>query len=148
MGILHVKVIKATHLKDKDGIGKSDPYVKLELEQDNVFKDKDYGFQKTSTIEGNVNPVSYLRRFNSQCQFVIVLSLSLYLFYSFLIVPYRTIVRFCSTDGIAPISFLLFYFPSYIISFFSTLFKYHPYNDDEHITNNNNNKILYNIGLE
>mmetsp|Transcript_20311 Transcript_20311/g.22638 ORF Transcript_20311/g.22638 Transcript_20311/m.22638 type:complete len:133 (+) Transcript_20311:92-490(+) len=57
MGILHVKVIKATHLKDKDGIGKSDPYVKLELEQDNVFKDKDYGFQKTSTIEGNVNPV-------------------------------------------------------------------------------------------
>ena len=33
---LTVKLIKATNLKDADFLGKTDPYVKIELEQDNV----------------------------------------------------------------------------------------------------------------
>merc|ERR1712130_525887 len=48
---------KATNLKDADWIGKTDPYVKLELEQDNLFRDRDYGTQISSTKQGEVNPV-------------------------------------------------------------------------------------------
>lgn len=45
-------------LPPQDLFGKTDPYVKLELEQDNFGPfDKDYGFQKTSTKQGDVNPV-------------------------------------------------------------------------------------------
>ena len=45
-------------LPPQDLFGKTDPYVKLELEQDNFGPfDKDYGFQKTSTKKGDVNPV-------------------------------------------------------------------------------------------
>eukprot|EP00533_Pseudo-nitzschia_delicatissima_P007661 CAMPEP_0116087756 /NCGR_PEP_ID=MMETSP0327-20121206/5524_1 /TAXON_ID=44447 /ORGANISM="Pseudo-nitzschia delicatissima, Strain B596" /LENGTH=56 /DNA_ID=CAMNT_0003578827 /DNA_START=76 /DNA_END=246 /DNA_ORIENTATION=+ len=36
MGVLTVRLIKANNLKDADFIGKTDPYVKIELEQDNV----------------------------------------------------------------------------------------------------------------
>ncbi len=36
MGVLTVKLIKASHLRDADFLGKTDPYVKIELEQDNV----------------------------------------------------------------------------------------------------------------
>ena len=36
MGVLTVKLIKASNLKDADFLGKTDPYVKMELEQDNV----------------------------------------------------------------------------------------------------------------
>ncbi len=36
MGVLTVKLIKATNLKDADFVGKTDPYVKIELEQDNL----------------------------------------------------------------------------------------------------------------
>jgi Ca2+-dependent lipid-binding protein len=36
MGVLTVKVIKATNLADKDFVGKTDPYVQIELEQDNM----------------------------------------------------------------------------------------------------------------
>lgn len=57
MGVLTVKVVKASHLADKDLMGKTDPYVKLELEQDNLIRDKDYGYQKTSVKQGDVNPV-------------------------------------------------------------------------------------------
>merc|ERR1712183_49714 len=43
---------------DKDMFGKTDPYVKLELEQDNFGPfDKKYGHQQTSTKKGDVNPV-------------------------------------------------------------------------------------------
>lgn len=38
-------------------MGKTDPYVKLELEQDNLIRDKDYGYQKSSVKRGDVNPV-------------------------------------------------------------------------------------------
>jgi hypothetical protein len=36
MGVVTVRLIKANNLKDADFMGKTDPYVKLELEQDNV----------------------------------------------------------------------------------------------------------------
>jgi len=57
MGVLTVRLIKASNLKDADFIGKTDPYVKIELEQDNVFRDKDYGTQISSTKQGERNPV-------------------------------------------------------------------------------------------
>ena len=57
MGILKVRLVKATNLADKDFFGKTDPYVKLELEQDNYFLDKDYGYQVSSTKKNELNPV-------------------------------------------------------------------------------------------
>ena len=35
MGVLTIRLIKASNLADEDMIGKTDPYVKLSLEQDN-----------------------------------------------------------------------------------------------------------------
>merc|ERR1712032_460067 len=55
-GKLNVKVVKARHLADKDLAGKTDPYVILELEQDNILRDKDYGTQRTSTKKGTCDP--------------------------------------------------------------------------------------------
>eukprot|EP01083_Nonionella_stella_P129225 392028_1 len=57
MGILTIFLDKATNLKDKDTVGESDPYVKFELEQDNVMFDKDFGEQKSTTKSGELNPV-------------------------------------------------------------------------------------------
>ncbi|KAL7532482.1 hypothetical protein ACHAWF_004152 [Thalassiosira exigua] len=57
MGILTIHLDKATNLKDKDTIGKSDPYIKFEMEQDNMFKDKDYGEMKSTTKQNELNPV-------------------------------------------------------------------------------------------
>jgi len=36
MGVVTVRLIKANNLKDADYFGKTDPYVKIELEQDNM----------------------------------------------------------------------------------------------------------------
>eukprot|EP00584_Thalassiosira_punctigera_P001242 CAMPEP_0172525856 /NCGR_PEP_ID=MMETSP1067-20121228/880_1 /TAXON_ID=265564 ORGANISM="Thalassiosira punctigera, Strain Tpunct2005C2" /NCGR_SAMPLE_ID=MMETSP1067 /ASSEMBLY_ACC=CAM_ASM_000444 /LENGTH=67 /DNA_ID=CAMNT_0013309235 /DNA_START=92 /DNA_END=292 /DNA_ORIENTATION=+ len=57
MGILTVFLEKATNLKDEDTIGKSDPYVKFELEQDNLIFDHDMGEMKSTTKQGDLNPV-------------------------------------------------------------------------------------------
>eukprot|EP00581_Thalassiosira_minuscula_P030896 CAMPEP_0183781188 /NCGR_PEP_ID=MMETSP0739-20130205/58124_1 /TAXON_ID=385413 /ORGANISM="Thalassiosira miniscula, Strain CCMP1093" /LENGTH=131 /DNA_ID=CAMNT_0026024313 /DNA_START=15 /DNA_END=410 /DNA_ORIENTATION=- len=57
MGVLTIYLDKATNLKDKDTFGKSDPYIKFSLEQDNMFLDKDYGDKKSSTKQGDLNPV-------------------------------------------------------------------------------------------
>ena len=57
MGILKVKLVKASNLADKDFFGKTDPYVKLELEQDNYFLDRDFGYQVSSTKKNELNPV-------------------------------------------------------------------------------------------
>ncbi|KAL7551401.1 hypothetical protein ACHAWF_017844 [Thalassiosira exigua] len=57
MGILTVFLDKATNLKDTDIIGKSDPYIILSLEQDNYFKDKDYGYARSTTKRDELNPV-------------------------------------------------------------------------------------------
>merc|ERR1712087_1044603 len=44
--------------KDDDFQGKSDPYVKFELEQDNTFRrDKDYGEKKSTKKSNELNPV-------------------------------------------------------------------------------------------
>ena len=57
MGVLTIYLDKATNLKDKDTIGKSDPYIKFSLEQDNMILDKDYGSKKSTTKKGDLNPV-------------------------------------------------------------------------------------------
>mmetsp|Transcript_21930 Transcript_21930/g.52192 ORF Transcript_21930/g.52192 Transcript_21930/m.52192 type:complete len:138 (-) Transcript_21930:131-544(-) len=57
MGILKIRLVKASNLADKDYFGKTDPYVKLELEQDNYFLDRDFGYQVSSTKKNELNPV-------------------------------------------------------------------------------------------
>ncbi|KAK4771535.1 hypothetical protein SAY87_032067 [Trapa incisa] len=50
VGILTVKVVRATKLKRKDLLGKSDPYVKLKLTEDKS------SVQKTTVKHSNLNP--------------------------------------------------------------------------------------------
>jgi len=47
-GTLKVTVVEAKNLKDEDVIGKSDPYIKLILDEKNA--------QSTSTKKGDLNP--------------------------------------------------------------------------------------------
>ena len=47
---------KATDLANADMIGKSDPYVKFHLEQENWMFDKTFGKVKSSTKNDNLNP--------------------------------------------------------------------------------------------
>ena len=54
---LFVRLIKCTDLADKDLIGETDPYVKLELKQDNVFRDKDFGYQMSTKKQNDRNPI-------------------------------------------------------------------------------------------
>lgn len=56
MAIITVKLVKVTNLTDGDAAGKSDPYVKFELEQDNMVFDKDFGDQKSSKKKDELNP--------------------------------------------------------------------------------------------
>jgi Ca2+-dependent lipid-binding protein len=57
MGILTVFLDKCTDLKDEDLIGKSDPYIKFDLEQDNLILDKKYGSMTSSKKRDTLNPV-------------------------------------------------------------------------------------------
>jgi Ca2+-dependent lipid-binding protein len=57
MGILTVVLEKVTHLKDQDLLGTSDPYVKFELEQDNLLLDKNFGEKKSSRKKSELSPV-------------------------------------------------------------------------------------------
>eukprot|EP00173_Palmaria_palmata_P002754 Plantae.Rhodophyta-Palmaria_palmata.ctg28625.p1 GENE.Plantae.Rhodophyta-Palmaria_palmata.ctg28625~~Plantae.Rhodophyta-Palmaria_palmata.ctg28625.p1 ORF type:complete len:146 (+),score=26.88 Plantae.Rhodophyta-Palmaria_palmata.ctg28625:30-440(+) len=57
MGAITIFLDKCTNLKDADGIGKSDPYVKFHLEQDNVLMDKNYGKQTSTHKSNTCNPV-------------------------------------------------------------------------------------------
>ena len=57
MGKLEVNLQKITDLKDEDHVGKSDPYVRFELEHDNLVFDKSYGEQKSSIKEEELNPI-------------------------------------------------------------------------------------------
>ena len=50
VGILHVKVLRATKLKKKDLLGASDPYVKLKLSDDKTPS------KKTMVKHKNLNP--------------------------------------------------------------------------------------------
>ena len=47
----------ATDLKNKDTMGQSDPYIKFEMEQDNMLKDKNYGEAKSTTKKNELSPV-------------------------------------------------------------------------------------------
>jgi Ca2+-dependent lipid-binding protein len=57
MGVLTVVLDKITNLRDADGIGKSDPYVKFELEKDNWVFDKTLGKFTSSKKQNDCNPV-------------------------------------------------------------------------------------------
>lgn len=57
MGTLMVYLDKATDLANTDVIGKSDPYVKFHLEQDNWMFDKTFGKVKSTTQKDVLNPV-------------------------------------------------------------------------------------------
>jgi Ca2+-dependent lipid-binding protein len=56
MGVLTVYLDKIRNLKDNDGIGRSDSYVKFHLEKDNILFDKGYGKQTSSTKPNTCNP--------------------------------------------------------------------------------------------
>jgi len=57
MGVLTVYLKNISNLSDDDHIGQSDPYVKFELEQDNMVFDKDYGKKVSSKKKDELNPV-------------------------------------------------------------------------------------------
>jgi Ca2+-dependent lipid-binding protein len=57
MGVLTVFLDNATNLADTDFIGKTDPYVRLHLKQDNWGRDRDFGYQKSSIKSNTLNPV-------------------------------------------------------------------------------------------
>jgi Ca2+-dependent lipid-binding protein len=56
MGVLTVYLDKITSLRDGDGVGKSDPYVKFHLEQDNILFDKNFGKQTSTKKKNDLNP--------------------------------------------------------------------------------------------
>ena len=57
MGLLTIYLDRLENLADTDFFGKTDPYVRLELEQDNWVRDVDYGYQVSSTKSNDLNPV-------------------------------------------------------------------------------------------
>jgi Ca2+-dependent lipid-binding protein len=57
MGIVTVTLDKCMHLRDKDGVGKSDPYVIFELKKERVGFDKNYGKKESSRKNNTTNPV-------------------------------------------------------------------------------------------
>jgi Ca2+-dependent lipid-binding protein len=58
MGVLTVFLDNATNLADTDCIGKTDPYVRFDLKQDNWGPfDRDFGYQKSSVKPNTMNPV-------------------------------------------------------------------------------------------
>eukprot|EP01083_Nonionella_stella_P122561 368853_1 len=56
MPILTVHLIKCTNLVQNAGTDVADPYVKFELEQDNMVFDKDFGEQKSTKKKNDMNP--------------------------------------------------------------------------------------------
>jgi Ca2+-dependent lipid-binding protein len=56
MGLLTVLLEKIDHLRDEDGIGRSDPFVKFQLEQDKLLFDKGYGEKVSTTKRNDLNP--------------------------------------------------------------------------------------------
>ena len=57
MGVLTVVLDRIENLRDKDGIGKSDPYVKFELEKNKLVFDRSYGKKESSKKKNDLNPV-------------------------------------------------------------------------------------------
>lgn len=57
MGCLMVYLDKCTNLTNTDVGSKSDPFVKMHLEQDNWVLDKTFGKTKSTTRKDNLDPV-------------------------------------------------------------------------------------------
>ena len=56
-GVLTIYLDRLTDLANKDLFSKSDPYVKLSIEQDNWVRDLDYGKQVSSRKNNDLNPI-------------------------------------------------------------------------------------------
>mmetsp|Transcript_77946 Transcript_77946/g.108309 ORF Transcript_77946/g.108309 Transcript_77946/m.108309 type:complete len:137 (+) Transcript_77946:138-548(+) len=56
MGVLKVLLKKITNLRDEDTLGKSDPYVKFELEKDNWLFDKTLDKFQSTKKKNDCNP--------------------------------------------------------------------------------------------
>lgn len=56
MGVLTVLLEKIDHLRDEDGFGRSDPYVKFELEKDKLLFDKIFGKKESTKKRNDLNP--------------------------------------------------------------------------------------------
>jgi Ca2+-dependent lipid-binding protein len=52
MGVVTVTLDKCMNLRDKDGVGRSDPYVVLELVKDRIGFDKNFGKKESSKKSG------------------------------------------------------------------------------------------------
>jgi Ca2+-dependent lipid-binding protein len=57
MGIVTVTLDKCMNLRDKDGVGRSDPYVIFELKKERIGLDKSYGKKESSRKNNTCNPV-------------------------------------------------------------------------------------------
>ena len=57
MGVLTVFLDKVENLIDNDRLGKSDPYVKFQLEQDNYVLDKNFGKKESTHKRNDCSPV-------------------------------------------------------------------------------------------
>jgi Ca2+-dependent lipid-binding protein len=57
MGIVTVTLDKCMNLRDKDGVGRSDPYVVFELTKSRIGLDKRYGKKESSKKGGTCNPI-------------------------------------------------------------------------------------------
>jgi Ca2+-dependent lipid-binding protein len=57
MGIVTVTLDKCMNLRDKDGVGRSDPYVVFELKKERIGLDKNYGKKESSRKANTTNPV-------------------------------------------------------------------------------------------
>jgi Ca2+-dependent lipid-binding protein len=56
MGVLTVTLEKVMNLRDKDRLGRTDPYVRFELKKDRIGLDKSYGKKESSRKSGTCNP--------------------------------------------------------------------------------------------
>lgn len=56
-GVLTIYLDRLSNLANKDLLSKSDPYVRLSLEQDNWIRDIDHGTQVSGRKTGDLNPV-------------------------------------------------------------------------------------------
>lgn len=56
MGVLTVVLEKIMNLRDKDGVGRSDPYVIFELEKERLGFDKGFGKKESAKKSNTCNP--------------------------------------------------------------------------------------------
>jgi hypothetical protein len=76
MGVLTVTLDKITNLKDKDGVGRSDPYVKLELKKERLGFDKKFGNYVSKSYSVIVVFSMLLKVVDGREDFHVILSIS------------------------------------------------------------------------